>query len=126
VSALDPLRGAPIAAPAHFRNALALQPFDLETFLRAAATTLRWACPVSGTPGTVRHLARDAYFTAVLRAAAAAHSGQPAGGISSGSGGDEDAVEVAFDGRWRPAGQGGRSGQRAGWWLRVVGWAAWQ
>lgn len=81
--------GEPIVDPALALNSAALQPFDLSRFLAAAARTLRWQCPVTNVPTTVRHLSRDAYFGAVFSAAAAAGAA---------------AVEVCYNGRWRPYG----------------------
>ncbi|GBF98106.1 hypothetical protein Rsub_10852 [Raphidocelis subcapitata] len=111
VSHLDPLSRRPISRPATLLNSRALQPFDLEAFLFQAATQLAWTCPVSGRATTVRHLARDSYFSAVFSAASArggSGGGGGGGGSSSGSGSPAalGPVEVAYDGRWRPLGSG--------------------
>jgi hypothetical protein len=104
VSHIDPLSSHPILRPATLLNSRALQPFDLSTFLFRAATQLAWVCPASGRATTVRHLARDSYFSAVFSAASAlaGRGGGGGGGGSGGSGLAPGPVEVAYDGRWRP------------------------
>jgi hypothetical protein len=70
--------------------------FDLGPFLDITRRTRKWACPHTMRTGEVGRLRRDGFLGPVIRALV----NRP----------DVMEVEVAPDGRWRPAGAGGGAG----------------